>query len=71
MPSLKANVIPRLYIVRAASPKNPALVYMDMVEAESPQKAKMLSKFYGDSKLTILSADPAPAESESGVPHAE
>lgn len=71
MPSLKANVIPRLYIVRAANPKNPALVYMDMVEAESPQKAKMLSKFYGDPKLTILSADPAPAESESGAPHAE
>lgn len=71
MPNLKANVISRLYIVRAANAKNTALVYMDMVEAESPQKAKMLSKFYGNPKFTILSADPAPAESESGVPHAE
>lgn len=71
MPKLKANVIYRLYIVRAVDVKNAALVSMDMVEAESPQKAKMLSKFYGNPKFTILSADPAPAESESGVPHAE
>lgn len=71
MPNLKANVVHRLYIVRAADAKNSALVSMDMVEAESPQKAKMLSRFYGDPKFTILSADPAPAESESGVPHAE
>lgn len=71
MQNLKANVIHRLYIVRAADVKNAALVSMDMVEAESPQKAKMLSSFYGDPKFTILSADPAPAESESGVPHAE
>lgn len=71
MLNLKTNVIPRLYIVRAADAKNSALVSMDMVEAESPQKAKMLSKFYGNPKFTILSADPAPAESESGVSHAE
>lgn len=71
MPNLKANVIYRLYIVRAADAKNAALVSMDMVEAESPQKAKMLSKFYGDPKFTILRADPAPAESEAGAPHAE
>lgn len=71
MPNLKTNVVPRLYIVRAANLKNTALVYMDMVEAESPQKAKMLSRFYGDPKFTILSADPAPAESETGASHAE
>lgn len=71
MPNLKTNVIPRLYIVRAANLKNPSLVYMDMVEAESPQKAKMLSKFYGNPKFTILRADHAPAESESGASHAE
>lgn len=71
MPNLKTNVIHRLYIVRAADVKNAALVSMDMVEAESPQKAKMLSKFYGNPKFTILSAVPAPAESETGVPHAE
>lgn len=71
MPNFKANVVPRLYIVRAADVKNAALVSMEMVEAESPQKAKMLSKFYGDSKFTILSADPAPEEIETGASHAE
>lgn len=71
MPKLKANVIHRHYIVRAADVKNAALVSMDMVEAESPQKAKMLSKFYGNPKFTILRADPAPAESKTGAFHAE